>query len=217
MESRHSIPPASVRHLAFASGAAVSVLCAVYVIVLAIGLVTLPAPDRPIQDPWFTSMELLILLIAPAMVFFAVAVHATVEDARRAFALAGVSFLCMCAGLTSVVHFSVLTLSRHASFASEGWARSVFAFEWPSVVYALDILAWDVFFPFGAGCLALSLAGTPRSRAVQLLLAWSALLSFAGLAGIPLADMQVRNIGIVGYAVVFPVATAIFARRRSVS
>jgi len=29
---------------------------------------------------------------------------------------------------------------------------TVFAFAWPSVVYALDILAWDVFFALAAGC-----------------------------------------------------------------
>jgi hypothetical protein len=37
----------------------------------------------------------------------------------------------------------------------------------------------------------------------------SGVLALAGLAGVFLNDMQVRNIGIVGYAVVFPVAAAL--------
>jgi hypothetical protein len=39
----------------------------------------------------------------------------------------------------------------------------------------------------------------------------SAALAFLGLAGVALADMQVRNIGIIGYAVLFPIAAAMLA------
>jgi hypothetical protein len=30
-----------------------------------------------------------------------------------------------------------------------------------------------------------------------------------GLAGVPLANMQVRNIGIIGYGLLFPIAAAV--------
>jgi hypothetical protein len=46
------------------------------------------------------------------------------------------------------------------------------------------------------------------------------MLSLAGLIGVPLADMQVRNVGIVGCAVVAPVAfllmTTVCGRTRPV-
>ena len=42
-------------------------------------------------------------------------------------------------------------------------------------------------------------------KTVRILMLVSGLLSLAGLLGVPLADMQVRNIGIIGYAVVAPV------------
>ena len=51
------------------------------------------------------------------------------------------------AGVISVVHFCVLTLSRQPEFVGRPWESLVFTFAWPSVVYAVDILAWDVFFP----------------------------------------------------------------------
>ena len=41
---------------------------------------------------------------------------------------------------------------------------------------------------------------------MRVLLILSGVLSLAGLFGVLLADMQVRNIGIIGYAVVAPVA-----------
>ena len=47
--------------------------------------------------------------------------------------------------LTCTVHFVILTLSRQPEFAEQSWLPLVLSFKWPSVVYALDILGWDVF------------------------------------------------------------------------
>jgi len=187
------------------------VLCLVYAAVLSIGLLTLPSPDRQIQQPWFALMEILIIAISPATVALAVALHAWVPRERKSLALAGVAFMSMSAVVTCSVHFAILTLSRQSAFASADWARLVFAFEWPSVAYALDILAWDIFFPLGAFFAAAAIQGSGRASAVRSLLFASAVLALVGLAGVPLADMQVRNIGIIGYAVLFPIAAGLLA------
>ncbi|MGE4071583.1 MAG: hypothetical protein AB7E72_10445 [Lysobacterales bacterium] len=202
----------SSRWLLRASGFAVAALCLIYALVLAAGLLTLPAPDRPIQQPWFTLMEWLILLIAPAMVAFSAAVHGLVAEEGKSLALLGVIFMGLCAGLTCVLHFSILMLSRQPGFVDAAWARQVFAFEWPSLVYALDILAWDVFFALGALCLGGAITGSGRAALARKLLYFSGILALVGLIGVPLADMSLRNIGILGYAVVFPVAAAVLAR-----
>lgn len=192
-----------------------ALLCGVYAGVLAIGLATLPSPRHPIQDPWFTAMELLILAIAPALVAVAVALHAQAAPQERVAAMLGIAFMALCAGLTCSVHFVVLTLARHPAFAAfpsaEG-APLLFSFTWPSVIYALDILAWDFFFALGALALAAAVRITDRRSAVARgLMAASAVLAFAGLAGVPLADMRVRNIGIVGYVLLFPLAAWLLA------
>jgi hypothetical protein len=186
-------------------------LCLLYGLALAIGLATLPTPHDPIQDPWFTIMELLILAIAPAMVVFTAALHGRVPVQHRPAAVLSVIFMSLCAAVTCCVHFSVLTLSRQPAIAAEEWAPLVLSFTWPSVVYALDILAWDFFFPLGALFAALALGGEPAWRWARLLLGAAALLAFAGLAGVMLGDMSVRNIGIIGYVVLFPAATALVA------
>lgn len=196
--------------LGLISGAAVAVLCAAYVVVLAVGLLALPSPGHQIQAPWFTLMELLVLVIAPAMVALAVAVHASSSPERRPLALLGVVFFGLCAVVTCLVHFSVLALSHHPSFGG-AWNHLVFSFQWPSLVYALDILAWDFLFPLGALFVAPAVQGVGLARAVRMLLFASAFLAFLGLLGVPLANMQVRNIGIIGYAVLFPIAAALLA------
>lgn len=184
-------------------------LSVAYAIALPIGLATLPSPSHPIQDPWFTTMELLILAIAPCMVAFAVGVHERASEDRRPAALLAVMFMSLCVGVTCCVHFSVLVLRRQPEFAGTEWWAQVFAFRWPSVVYALDVLAWDVFFALGAGCMALAL---PRQSLARTLLFASAALALASLAGVPTGDMRLRNVGILGYALLLPIAAVVLAR-----
>ncbi len=193
------------------AGVAVALLCMVYAIALGIGLLTLPSPDQPIQNPWFTVMEVLILFIAPAMVVFTVGFHAWVLPDRKSLGLLSVIFMSMCALITCCVHFAVLTLSREQVFTQAGWSTLVFAFEWPSVVYAMDILAWDIFFPLAALCAAGAVHGAGLAAHARKLLFGSAVLTFVGLAGIPTDSMNIRNIGIIGYVVLFPIATVMLA------
>jgi hypothetical protein len=194
------------------AGALVPLFSLAYALVLVVGLATLPTPAHPIQDPWFTLMELLILAIAPAMVVFTVALHGCVASENRHVALLGIIFMSLCAGVTCCVHFSILVLSRQPEIAAAEWAPLVLSFNWPSLAYALDILAWDFFFALAAFFAALALRGECGQGVPRGLLFAAAALSFLGLAGVPLGDMSVRNIGIVGYVVLFPIATALVAR-----
>ena len=193
------------------AGNAVAVLNVAYAIVLSVGLLTLPSPELPIQNPWFTAMELLILGIVPTMVVLAVGLHAWVPCERKSHAVLSILFISMCALVTCCVHFAVLTLSRQPTFFTGSWPTLVFAFRWPSVVYALDILAWDVFFPLGALFAALAIQGLGLARLARNLLFGSAALAFIGLAGVPLANMNVRNIGIIGYVLLYPVVAALLS------
>lgn len=206
-----------MQRFAVAAALAVALLCLVYAGVLSIGLMTLSSPQQPIDDPWFTLMEVLIIAIAPAMVVLTVVLHARANPQHKSLGVAAIAFMSMCAVVTCGVHFSILALSRQPGFVGHGWGHRVFSFEWPSVAYALDILAWDFFFPLAALFAAPTVDGTGRAGVARRLLYASAAVAFIGLAGIPLDDMQVRNIGIVGYAVLLPIAAAILASHFSQS
>jgi hypothetical protein len=156
-------------------------------------------------------MEVLILAIAPAMVAFTVGLHAWATTERKSIALLSGFFMSMCAVVTCSVHFAVLTLSRQPAFAGSDWATLVFSFKWPSVAYALDILAWDVFFPLAALFGALVVQGPGLARLARALLFGSSALAFIGLAGIPLSNITVRNIGIIGYVFCYPLAAVLLA------
>lgn len=183
----------------------VSGLLVVYLATTALGLLSLKSPQEPIGDPYFTLMELLIVLIAPLLLVSMIAVHAYAPPEAKVYSLTALILMILLAGITSSVHFVILTVSRQLEAAGLAGAPLFFSFTWPSVVYTLDILAWDWFFALAMLCAAPVFKGGRLELTVRLLMLLSGGLSLAGLLGVPLADMQVRNIGIIGYAVVTPV------------
>jgi hypothetical protein len=195
------------------SGYLVAILSALYAAILFVGLITLPTPEHPIQNPWFTIMELLILVIAPAMVAFTVALHSWVPQEKKSAAVLSIVFMSLCTAITSSVHFCVLTLSRNPLVSTMDWAPFVFGFTWPSLSYAMDILAWDIFFALAAFFCALSLRGNANARHEHWLLISASATSFLGLAGVVLENMNIRNIGIVGYVLLFPSSAVLIANR----
>ena len=194
----------SARRLGIVSATITVVLSVAYAVPLTAGLMSLSSPDAPIGEPWSAMMEILIILSMPAMVALMVAVHAWATPARKVFAAMAVVFMALTTVVTCSVHFVILTVSHRAESAGQPWLMSVLSFRWLSVTYALDILAWDVFFALSVLPAAAVFGGGRLARSIRLLLIITGLLALAGPAGVILDDADVRNIGIAG---VFPVAT----------
>lgn len=201
----------AARRLGLAAAIAAVVLQVAYAGVLGAGLLTLPSADEPIGEPLLSILEILILVMMPALVCLMAAVHAWAPARTRVLALVALVFMVLVAGVTSGVHFVILTLGRHPTFAGEPWQPWVLSFRWPSVVYALDILAWDVFFALSMLLAAPVFSGGGLTGWIRRLMVTSGLLALAGLAGVVAGDMQLRNVGIVGYVGVFTVVAALLA------
>jgi hypothetical protein len=187
------------RSLGRAAAWAVFGLEVIYAVTLVLGLLSLKSPQDPIGDPYFTILELLIILIASLLVISMVAVHAYASAEGKAYSLTALIFMILLAGITSSVHFVILTVSRQIEAAGLTWFPLFFSFKWPSVVYTLDILAWDFFFALSMLFAAPVFKVGRLETAVRILMIASGVLSLAGLIGVPLANMEVRNIGIIGY------------------
>ena len=200
-----------VRRLGLLSATTTAVLLVAYAGTLAIGFLALESPQQPIGDPMFSILEILIIVLTPAMVALMVAIHAGAPARVKPLSLMAVLFMTLLAGVTCSVHFSILTLSRHAAFAGQSWLPLVFSFEWPSVVYALDILAWDVFFPLSMWFAAPVFSGSRLAVWIRCLMIVSGVLAFAGLSGVVTGDMQLRNLGILGYVGGFLVVAVLLA------
>lgn len=183
---------------------AVFFLLVAYAVTLVLGLLSLRSPQDPIGDPFFTILELLIVLMAPLMVISMIAVHAYASPEARVYSLTALVFMIILAGITSSVHFTILTVSRQIEATGLPWVPLFLSFTWPSVVYTLDILAWDWFFALSMLLAAPVFKVGRLEKTVRILMILSGVLSLAGLIGVPLADMQVRLIGVVGYVGVSP-------------
>lgn len=194
----------------YASWAAFLVAVA-YAVTRALGPLSLESAQDPIDDPYFSLLELLIVIIAPMMVAVMVAVHGYVPRPAQAGSLTALAFMLLLAGITTSVHVVVLTVSREFAASEPALAPLLVSFEWPSVAYALDILAWDVFFALAMLCAAPVFTEGRLERAIRLVMIASGVLSLVGVIGVPLGDMQVRLIGVLGYAGVAPIAFLLLA------
>lgn len=190
----------------------VSVLIVSYLAVLGGGLLSLPSSAEAIGDPWYAIMEVLILLLMPALLMFAVAIRECATANGKLPGACAVIFFSALTILTMTVHFLLLTVSREPLIVASAWWSRAFAFEWPSLVYALDILAWDVFFPLGMAFGAFAVDGTPQARWLKLSMLASGAVALAGLAGAFTGNMLIRDIAIPGYTL-FLLPVTHFARQ----
>ena len=90
------------------------------------------------------------------------------------------------------------SVSRQIASAGSPWVSLFFSFEWPSVVYALDALAWDFFFALSMLFAAPVFWRDRLERTLRILMVIGGIQSLAGLIGVALSDMGIRNIGILG-------------------
>jgi len=178
---------------------------------LAVGFLSLKSPQQPIGDPMFSILEFLIIVMMPVMVTLMVAVHAWAPSRAKTLSLTAVVFMGLLAGVTCSLHFVILTVSRQAAFAGQSWLPLLLSFKWPSVAYALDVLAWDFFFPLSMFFAAPVFGGSRLATSIRVLMIASGVLALAGLSGVVVGDMQLRNIGIIGYVVVFLVVAGLLA------
>jgi hypothetical protein len=185
---------------------AVFFLVVIYSVVLILGFLSLKSPQDQIGDPYFTLMELLIILMMPFMVMSMIAVHAYATPDVKAYSFTALAFMIVMAVITSGLHFVILTVSRQIEAAGLTLAPLFFSFKWPSVAYALDILAWDWFFALSILFAVPVFKGGGIEKTLRYFMIGTGVLSLIGLFGVPLAIMNVenwfvvRNIGIVGYS-----------------
>ncbi|NGP53523.1 hypothetical protein [Thioalkalivibrio sp. XN8] len=197
------------RQLGFLSSAGLALVGTAYLVVVLLAVAEVGLED-PVVDPALAVMEILTLLAALLLVVVMASVHAIAAQARKVFGLLALSFAVIMAGLTSAVHFVALTAGRQPG---------PFVLEWPSIGYALELLAWDVFLGMSLLCAAAVFPGPGFHAAARWALGTTGVLCLVGTVGPVLGDMTLQRIGILGYGVGLPVSSlllaVVFRRRRS--
>lgn len=184
----------------------VFVLGVFYLIITVLGFLSLKSPQEQIPDPFFTMMEIMSILISLSMAISLTALFfIQTSKTKRMISLVSLLLMYLVTCITSCVHFVVLSFKSSSSISMSQY-EPFFSFKWPSVVYALDILAWDWFYALSILSVAFLFGQDQIGKVIRILLFISAVLSLVGLLGVPLENMNIRNIGIIGYAVIGPFA-----------
>jgi hypothetical protein len=192
----------SVNRLGHGSAVAMFLIGIAYVVTLAIGF-AVHGFAEPIVDPILAIMEVLTLMSAPPMVVIMAAIHGYASEDRKIFALIALAFTVLFAGMTSAVHFVELTALRQLG---------VGGIVWPSPVYAVELLAWNLFLGLALLFAALVFDGGGPERVVRRNLLISGGLCVAGTAGPAIGNMRLQLVGVLGYAGVLPVVCFMLAR-----
>jgi hypothetical protein len=193
---------ARIRVLGSWAARTIVVLEIAYIAVFVAGFASIGNMSAPLPDPYLAIAEVLILVMAPILVVLMVAIHQCAPTEAKPFTQIALGWMVATAAFTTVVHFVELTVARHIDPATfPGYAR-IFDFKWPSTFYAIDIVAWDIFFGLALLFAAQAFKGE-RVALVRRGLIVSGSLCLIGLIG-PFADaLGWRTIGILGYTVVF--------------
>jgi hypothetical protein len=193
------------------SARAIAAVSIPYAITMVLGFSSMGNLRDPLPDPYLAVAEVLILLMAPFMVTLMIAVHACAPVRLRAFSLTALGWMLLLAGVTMTVHFVELTFVRRINPAEVPGFDRLLNFQWPSLLYAADIAAWDLFLGLSLLFAAPVFTGLRYRWARRGLLA-SGALCLLGLVGPIFNALAWRGIGIFGYAVAFPVACLALSR-----
>jgi hypothetical protein len=172
--------------------------------VVASGAASGAASGRP-QDPYWAIAEIVTIVGAPVLVTLMAAIHHCAPLRTRFASVNALAWILVWASLTVTVHFVELAVARRIDMAANpGFPRLFDFFEWPSLLYAVELVAWHLFLGLSLLIAALAFRRRGREAMVRVGLMAAGLLSLGGLIGPIVGDVNWRLIGVLGYGVVFP-------------
>jgi hypothetical protein len=190
MTSEHSKLP---QQAGFWAAVILAVGFLVYLGILAVMLIS--GTGYPPVEPYQTILHFLILFAATMMVFFWATLHTVVPRDRQFFSLASLALIVIFATLTSINRFVALTVVRQ-SLASGNTAglQWFLPYAWPSIMLAMEILGWGLFFGLACLCLAPVFVSGKLERAIFWTLLVTGVLCLLSVVGLLLNSMALLGL-----------------------
>lgn len=198
----------TAQRVGVASSISLLVVGVSYVAVIGAWLVRERTPSEPIGDPYLAVMEVLTIASALALLGFCSAVASYCDLERRSLALMALGCGTLAAGITMCVHFVQLTAIRQLWESGE---LNDYRLVWPSMLFSVEYLAWDVLVGLTMLMVAGSL-GRESARGARTVLATGGVCCLAGVSGPATGQMMLQNIAVFGYAILLPLAAYLMAR-----
>ena len=172
----------SIRQTGFWSGIVLVVLGLLYLALVA-GMI-LGGSGFPPVEPYQTLANILILITAVWMVWFWVILNQAAPPEKKVFSQASLALIVIFAALTSINRYVGLTVVRQSLASGDTDGLQWFLpYGWPSVMLALEFLAWGLFFGLACLCLAPVFTKGKLERARFWILIATGCLSLAAALG----------------------------------
>ena len=184
---------------------AVAVLYVVYIGVLFAGGVAVGVP----REPYLAIAEILTSVGALIQVGLVSLIYDNAPPRAKTLSLVALGWMVLMAGLTVTVHFVQFTVARSIHLAATPELARLFGWEWPSLLYAVELVAWHLFLGLSLLFAASAFRGRGAQATVRIGLRVSGSLCILGLVGPALGNLNWRMIGVFGYGVVFPVVCVV--------
>ena len=155
-------------------------------------------------EPALAILEALIVALAPAMIAMFAALYVAAPPAKKAHALAALCLAALAAGLTASIHFFRLAVVRRLDPSRVQALASLVSFRWPSVAFALDLLAWDLFLGLALILVSRVFPNGGADRSVRVTSSVAGWLCILGFVGPVTGDLRFQLPAIAGYAFFFP-------------
>ena len=185
-------------------------LAALYVVYLAVLFAGDVAAGVP-REPYLTAAEILSIAGALMQVGLVALIYECAPPRARTVSLAALGWMFSMAGLTVTVHFVQLTVARRIDVAATADLARLFGWEWPSLLYAIELVAWHLLFGLSLLLAASAFRGRGAEAAVRTGLRITGSLCIIGLVGPAVGDLSWRMIGAFGYGFVVTSCPAIGA------
>ena len=163
-------------------------------------------------EPYLAIAEVMTIVGAPLLILLMAAIHECAPQRARVFSLTAIGWIVLLAGSTVIVHFVNLTLWRQISVQQKIEYVRFLGWEWPSMMFAIELVAWHLFFGLSIFFAAFAFKGKGRERSVRITLIITGLLCIFGLIGPVVGDLTWRLVGVCGYGIGFPIVCVLIAR-----
>jgi hypothetical protein len=156
------------------------------------------------KDPYWAIAEVIVVVGSPILVILVATIHDSASRPARMFTLLAFGWTLIMAALTITVHAVELTVTRRIDGQAIPGVSHLFGFEWPSLLMAIGLLAWHLFFGLALLFAAFGFRCGGKEAVVRIGLIVSGGLCLVGLLGPALGSPMWRLPGVLGYGVIFP-------------
>ncbi len=173
----------------------------IYDIVIVAGI----AANGDLLGPYLTIAEALTIAGTPFLILLMAAIHNCAPKSAKVYSLTAQGWILLLTGFTVAVHFVNLTLFKQISVEQrKDYARFI-GWEWPSMLYSIELIAWHMFFGLSVLFAAFAFRGNGKETIVRRGLFITGLLCIIGLIGPIVGNLNWRIVGLFGYGILFPI------------